>query len=265
MAKHTPVPTQLTGLRIFISYPRGGQTHTWAKKIHTDLAARGAKVWRDECSIAEGTDDWPKQIRTGLGRAEVVVSVVGADSDECTWQQREMIKADQVGLPRVALRSSSVALPVYMNELQPVELRDPGAPAASFETLAAAVLQARDGRAAPTPSAYPPTNLDPQQRDREVEYLHDLLSGDLSTHEARYAPVSGQERREPSFARTHKGLRHEQTSILKFFKQETPTATMDAPRECADVLEVYHDLPSRQVRRLAVLTGRARGWQDLLA
>lgn len=252
MAKHTPGPTQLSGLRIFISYPRGGYTHTWAEKVHADLEARGAVVWRDEHSIAEGSDDWVEQIRSGLERAYVVVSVVGQDSDTCKWQQREMLYADRIALPCVAFRNSHDDMPLYMIDAQAVELRDASAPAASFETLAAAVLRADAGRAAPSQSAIPPTDIDPQQHDRECAYLRGLLDGALSSHEARYAPVSGQERPEPSFARTHKGLRQEQTSILKLFKQETLPAAV-APIECADVLEVYRGLASRPVRRLAVL------------
>ena len=54
-----PIPSDLglQRLRIFVSYPRGDATHTWAEQVHTDLAARGATVWRDEHGIADGDDD----------------------------------------------------------------------------------------------------------------------------------------------------------------------------------------------------------------
>ena len=85
------------------------------------------------------------RIREGLEHA-VVVGVVGTDTDASRWQQREMLHADYVGLPAVAFRIQTVALPIYMNNLQPVELRDPLAPSASFETLARALVRAANAR-----------------------------------------------------------------------------------------------------------------------
>jgi hypothetical protein len=47
--------TNLTRLRVFISYPRGGLAHTWAKLVQQDLEGRGAAIaWRDETAIEEG-------------------------------------------------------------------------------------------------------------------------------------------------------------------------------------------------------------------
>ncbi len=142
---HPPAPGKgpaLQGLRVFVSYPRGGGAHTWAEQVHADLSTRGAVVSRDEQAVAEGDADWVARIREGLERADVVACVVGAESDACRWQQREMLRADQLALPVVAFRTAAVALPFYMIEKQPVELRDARAPAASFEMLARALARA---------------------------------------------------------------------------------------------------------------------------
>lgn len=93
-----PIPSDpgLQGLRVFVSYPRGGPTHTWAEHVHADLAARGATVWRDEHGIADGDDYWYARIRDTLERADAVVGMFGTDSAACRWQQREMLRADQL-------------------------------------------------------------------------------------------------------------------------------------------------------------------------
>ena len=80
-------PTQLLGLHVFVSYPRGGETQAWAEKILADLEARGATVWRDEHSIEEGDGDWVARIREGLEHAKVVVGLVGTDTDASVWQR----------------------------------------------------------------------------------------------------------------------------------------------------------------------------------
>lgn len=56
-------PVALHGLRIFISYPRGGHAHTWAERVHADLQARGADPWRDEVGIQEGKVSCYDQLR----------------------------------------------------------------------------------------------------------------------------------------------------------------------------------------------------------
>lgn len=241
----------LQGLRIFISYPRGGAAHGHAESVHGDLEKRGALVWRDERSIAEGDDDWYARIRDGLERADAVACVVGAESEGCRWQQREMLLADKLALPVVALRTAPVTLPFYMIEKQPVELNAVHA-VASLETLAQALHQAVSSRVRPahgTISAAP----DAGQRQRERAYLENLLYSELSDREARYEPLAGRERAESSLARSHKGLRMDTSFLLKAFKQEDAAAPEPAPQDCNDVLDVYRELPTRRIRRLAVL------------
>ena len=244
-------PTQLRGLHVFVSYPRGGETQAWAEKIHADLEARGATVWRDEHSIEEGDGNWVARIREGLERV-VVVSVVGTDTDACRWQQREMLHADYVGLPAVAFRIQTVALPIYMNNLQPVELRAPLAPSASFEMLARALVRTASARVQLARSGSDAV-VDSAQREREQVYLRDLLNRDLPDREEGYEPVGGLERTERSLARSHKRSRQDVEVILRAFGQADAGRAETTPRVWNDVLAVYRDLPQRRVRRLAVL------------
>lgn len=244
----------LNGLRVFISYPRGGATHSWAEQVHTDLATRGARVWRDEQHISEGDDDWYARIQQGLASAQVVACIVGADSQASRWQQREMLSADRLALPVVVLRTAPVPLPVYVIEKQPVELRDTAAPQACLARLAFALAQAAalPDVAQPLPGNAP-VGLPAAQRQHELDYLNALLFGDLSDREARYEPLAGQERQGASLARSHKGLRTELTVLFQAFRQPELTLHDQAATPWADVLDAYRSLPGRRIRRLAVL------------
>jgi hypothetical protein len=243
----------LPGLRVFISYPRGGATHSWAEQLHADLEQRGATVWRDASGIAEGDDDWYTRIREGLERADVVACVVGADSEGSGWQQREMLRADQLALPIVAFKTAAGALPFYIIEKQPVVLRDARAPGPSFDALAQALARAaaRWPLGGSTAAAGPVA--DTALRQRECAYLQALLYGSLSGHAALYEPVAGQQRTERSLARSHKGTRIDGDLLLEVFQLDR-SAMPDAPvQHCDDVLDVYRALPKQPIRRLAVI------------
>ena len=243
-----------TGLRVFISYPRGGSTHSWAEQVHADLAARGAQVWRDEQRIREGDDDWYARIQQGLASAQVVACIVGPDSEASRWQKREMLSADRLALPVVVFRTAPVALPTYVIERQPVELRDAAAPQACLTRLAFALAQAaaQPDVARPPPGSAP-AGLPAAQRQHELDYLNALLFGDLSDREARYEPLAGQERQGPSLARSHKSLRTELTVLFRAFRQPDQALAGQAPTPWTDVLDAYRSLPGRHIRRLAVL------------
>ena len=85
--------------------------------MHADLEMRGAEVWRDEREVAEGDDDWYARIREGLVGTDVVICIVGVESDGCRWQQDEMLFADQLALPVVAFRTATITLPLYRIEV----------------------------------------------------------------------------------------------------------------------------------------------------
>ena len=161
------------------------------------------------------------RIREGLEHAVVVVGVVGTDTDACRWQQREMLHADYVGLPAVAFRIQTVALPICMNNLQPIELRAPLAPSASFEMLARALVRTASARVQLARSGSDAV-VDSAQREREQVYLRDLLYRDLPDHEGGYEPVGGLERTERSLARSHKRPRQDVEVILRAVNRRMP-------------------------------------------
>jgi len=88
-ASHPPLP--LTGLRVFISYPRGGRAHTWAERVEAALRDPGADPWRDESSVPKGDPDWLARLEQGLYRAQAVAHIIGQDTEGCTFQRREML------------------------------------------------------------------------------------------------------------------------------------------------------------------------------
>ena len=76
---------ELQGLRVFVSYPRGGQAHTWAERVQADLQARGAEPWRDEAKLQEGDPSRYDRIRDALLAANAVVCIVESHSEHCRW------------------------------------------------------------------------------------------------------------------------------------------------------------------------------------
>lgn len=245
--------TDLRGLRVFISYPRGGLAHTWAERVQRELIACGAEAWRDEIGVGEGDGNWYESIRDALHQADVVVGIVGAESERCRWQQREVLYADRITTPLVAFRTAPVGLPFYMAEKQPVELRDPPQGTASLATLARKLAEYRPTvKQGPTPSTA--SEMPDAAREREVRWLNDLLSGEFSDREARYVAVEGRMRRAAEAERALKGLRMPTGMVLKAFGVK-PAAVEAEPVTYADILEAYRELPERAgaVRRLAVL------------
>ena len=250
----------LAGLRIFISYPRGGAAHTWAEQVHADLSARGARVWRDETGIVAGDDDWYARISQGLQAADLVVAVFGADSAACRWQQREMLQADKWGLPVVAAVVVAAALggtrlPLYAKEHQPVPLREGDAAAASLGALAAAVQ-----RRAPAPKPGADTTagaaIPPEQRRTELAWLNSLLHRRLSRHEAVYEPLAARQQAATLADRLHQVVRFDTRMLLAAFGQAPADQSAKAGQDLPpfdDVLDAYRQLPQRRVPRLVVL------------
>lgn len=143
---------KLDSLRIFISYPRGGAAHTWAEAVQARLLLEGARPWRDETGVLEGDSDWYDRIESELHAADLLVAIIGMDSEVCRWQRRELLAADRRGKPIVALRVNDRApMPLVLCEKQPVEARPDRA-----ETLV--VLVEALQRATSTPPAALGTN-----------------------------------------------------------------------------------------------------------
>ena len=236
---------QLLDLRVFVSYPRGGRSHSWAEKVHADLAARGAHVWRDERSIAEGDPDWPAAIEEGLRRSDVVACIVGTDTRVCKWQRREILLAESLSKPIVALRVATVEMPFAMLETTPVEVR-----ATEAETLAAlaTAIIAR----APTPTSADPATagneIDSAQCHAERVYLDSLVYTAYSDRGEYYTAIAGTER--STSGKLPKNSRIDTDVLAKAFSLD-PSERQETRYD--DVLDAYRALPGRKVRRLAVL------------
>ncbi len=248
----------LERLRVFISYPRGGLGHTWAEAVQRHLETLGAEVWRDEESIREGEQDWYRRIEQGLEKSDVLACLVGQDTDHCGWQEREMLRAVARQKPIVALRIAAVALPLYLQEKQPVELRRDNQETLRVLTEALSAVW-RECRARSPGEEAPAVGVDTLhgpitlQHQREIAYLSDLLYGDYSDREGRYVPVEGKERQAPSLARSLKGLRMDTEAVLRAFGQDGLARDQGREGTYPDVLDAYRDLQRRPIRRLAVL------------
>ena len=250
----------LAGLRIFVSYPRGGAAPTRAEQVQADLDARGARVWRDETGVVAGDDDWYARILEGLQAADLVVAVFGADSAACRWQRREMLQADEWGLPVVAAvvvagAAGGARLPLYAKEHQPVPLREGDAAAASLGAPAAAVQ-----RRAPAPKPGADTTagaaIPPEQRRTELAWLNSLLHRRLSRHEAVYEPLAARQQSATLADRLHQVVRFDTRQLLSAFGQAPADQSAKAGQDLPpfdDVLDAYRQLPQRRVPRLVVL------------
>lgn len=238
------------GLNAFISYARGGHGHTWAQRVDAALAAAGAVCFFDEHNIAEGDPSWLARLAQGLQAADLLVCVVDHGSAACTWQQRELIRADRLQLPVVALRVDKVDLPFAIAECQPIELRanDPdGSLARLVQAVARAAPQAQQTAEA--------ADLGHEAaRQLQAQYLRTLLAGDLAQREDLYIPLAAQEQRGLGLERAVKGLRIDTTLLLQRFQLGGAVpGVAPAPVAYADVLDAYRALPQRRARHLVVL------------
>ena len=243
---------------MFVSYPRGGLGHTWAEAVQKHLESLGAEVWRDEDSIREGEQDWCRRIEEGLAKFDVLICVVGQDTDQSDWQKREMLRAVELRKPIVPLRIAAVGLPFYIQEKQPVEVRQDRRE--TMRVLTEAVFAAwRESRARDTSGnqsaigAEMPQEPATVQRRREIAYLNDLIHVDYSDREALWVPLEGSERRSHSLARSMKTVRMDTDAILRAFHTDASAGERPEGKTYTDVLDAYRDLQHRSVRRLAVL------------
>lgn len=244
---------KLNSLRIFISYPRGGASHTWAEAVEAHLLREGARAWRDETGVLEGDPNWYARIESELQAADLLVAIIGMDSRACDWQMRELLAAVGQGKPIVALRVDDRAqMPLVLCEKQPVEARPDRA---ATLTVLVEALQ----RTASTPPAAPGSNgsasagIPPDQRAAEIVWLESLLYGNLSARPDLYVPLEGIERSSPHAERSLKKVCIATDSLFKAFGVADAAAKIIEARPYSDVLDAYRELGGRKVRRLAVL------------
>ena len=240
----------LVGLRVFISYPRGGYGHTWAEAVQHHLEHLDAEVWRDETAIGEGDQNWCRRIEQGLETADLLICIIGQETEVCAWQQREMLRAVERHTPIIPLRIAKVGLPLYIQEKQPVEVRDRDQE--TLNVLVQRIDTQRPNNRAGTTDNMPPT-ANTLQRQREIAHLEALIHKNYSDREGLYVPLEGRERRSPSLARAMKTVRMDTDAVLRAFGMEEATHISSEEKTYADVLDAYRTLQHQNVRRLAVL------------
>ncbi len=278
-----PPPTlSLAGLRVFISYPRGGHAHTWAERAHAYLHGLGVEAFRDEQNVEEGEPSWYRAIEQALHAAHVVLALVGHDTAQSRWQIRELNVADNRRIPVVVLRiEPSVELPWVVADAVPIELRANhwAATCRAVEKALQTQRQARSPAAAAAEAAGATSQAEAAERQRERDYLSALLAGELADHSALYVEVAGIQRRAPTLARSHRALPASlrrpplanATSLLRPHRPPAGAATEtqerspeldhhapavnvnDKGQPFTDVLDAYRSLRDRTLKRLVVL------------
>jgi hypothetical protein len=243
----TATSNQLAKLRIFISYARGGKAHTWSEQTQSHLEQQGAEVWRDERSIEEGNDNWYHSIQRGIEKSDVVVCIVGNDTDQCGWQVREMLYSDKLKKQVVALRIDNVSLPFYLQEKQPIEARSNQQETLERLTRKLAEILPALQNLTPTFSEY----VNPQRRD-ELAYLNNLINIKFPDWEDRYVKLGAIERPSRSLERTLKNVNVNTDAILRSLGMDTISNDRIA-ETYADALDAYRSLRNKPVCRLAVL------------
>ncbi len=166
---------------IFLSYSR--KDTEFVDKLERDLNARGIVTWRDRSGIPPGSPEWHNEIADALDDASAVVLIVTESSDESRWVAREVLYADQKGLPVIAVLPSNFSprehLRLIMISAQPVRFDDPAHENGLVRLVAALADIEKQSR--------PSAKTAADGRISELQYLDFLLAemkADLRT--ARY-------------------------------------------------------------------------------
>ncbi len=110
-------PTTTDSPHAFISYSR--KDTAFVERLEAALNKRGVATWRDATSIPGG-DDWYQSISEGLKRAYAVVCIVTVNADESKWVRREQLRADEDGIPPIAVHPTKYRNPLHLQEVQPI-------------------------------------------------------------------------------------------------------------------------------------------------
>ncbi len=106
----------------FISYSR--KDTEFVERLEAALNARGVSTWRDATSIPGG-DDWYENIQSGLANAYAVICIVTPNADESKWVRREQLRADEDGIPPLAVQPAKHRNPLHLQEVQPILMDTP--------------------------------------------------------------------------------------------------------------------------------------------
>ncbi|MBQ0957437.1 SUMF1/EgtB/PvdO family nonheme iron enzyme [Ideonella sp. 4Y11] len=244
----------LNGLRVFISYPRGGWTQSQAHSAERHLRALGADVFLDTNSVREGDDNALNRIEAGLRRAQVVAFFAGPDTEESVWQQREARLAEFQHIPIVLVQTSTVPPPWYLGEKQPVN--GTSSPEQWLPRLADALHSQARGAPRDASDVADPTAPAAGLRRLEVAYLAHHLAVAFVDRPGRYVALQAQARASASPLRSRKDLPFNVDLVLQRFQPAEQGAQTREPQVYADVLSAYAEIlarPGPAGARLAVL------------
>ncbi len=105
--------------KIFISYSR--RDMDFVERLAQDLSDNGYEVWYDLTKI-EGGDRWAQEIQKGINQSQIFVIVVTSTSLKSEWVEKEYIFASQRGLKIVPLLREHCELPIWLLNIQYVDI-----------------------------------------------------------------------------------------------------------------------------------------------
>lgn len=105
--------------KIFLSYSRNDKT--FAEKLAKDLEASGYDVWWDITHI-EGGDRWVQEITDGINQSEVFAVIVSPHAVRSEWVEKEFTFASRRGMKIVPLLYEKCELPIWLLNLQYIDL-----------------------------------------------------------------------------------------------------------------------------------------------
>ena len=105
----------------FISYLAAGPHTSGPRPCASHLRARGRRAWRDETGAA-GRPDWYRKIESEPHAAEVLVAVIGRDSEGATLAEtRTPSLPTALAKPSLRCIDAKATMPFVFAENQPVE------------------------------------------------------------------------------------------------------------------------------------------------
>ncbi|MDX2138249.1 MAG: SUMF1/EgtB/PvdO family nonheme iron enzyme [Chloroflexota bacterium] len=175
----------------FISYSR--KDTAFVERLEHALNARGVVTWRDATSIPGG-DDWYQNIVSGLANAYAVICIVTPNADESKWVRREQLRADEDGIPPLAVHPAKYRNPLHLQEVQPILMDDAGFDA-GLAQLTAALHRCRSREGA---VSRPVTPAVPDDTALIREYLKWVLSdAKADLRDALYVDLAATPERAP--------------------------------------------------------------------
>lgn len=234
----------LQGLRLFISYARGGRSHSVARALRVALSEHGAEVFLDEVALPPGSTALSGQLARAIEQAHALVFLLGETTHKCDWQEREARYAQDHAVPVLVVQTCPVTPPLYVYDAVPIPAL--GRLPEWLPALVAA-LQCQARPAAPVPLAASAPQAQTVLEQAVHRYLADLLAGELADRTTRYTPLVGRQCEQSSPLKGRRGLRFATTMVTRL--HEAP----GKERTFTDALDAFRALPQTKQPRLAVL------------